>query len=137
MENILGKKDFYRMMLRDRLPVARVDFPLKTGTGSVEFFHTPLGTALRAELGNEAYLKEIKLYDKSRGSFIYRNAFCGDEITEIDRGVFVSVSGKLQIEDVIGRDFLLKIDDMNIVARAEMMPRRRKIVDKGARLVYN
>ena len=136
MIDILSKKDFYKMMLRDRYAIARMVFPLSVGGGKVEFYSTPLGTVLRAELDGGATLKEIKLYDKSRGSFVYRNAFCGDEIVEIDGGVFVSVSGKLQIEDVVGREFFLKIDDVNIIARAEMIP-RRSLVDKTARLVYN
>ena len=136
MIDILSKKDFYRMMLRDRYAIAKMDFPVRLGEGKIEFFSTPLGTVLRAKLEGGSVLKEIKLYDKGRGRFIYRNAFCGDEIIEIGEGVFVSVSGKLQIEDVVGREFLLKIDDMNIVARAEMMP-RRSLVDKSARLVYN
>ena len=80
-------------------------------------------------------LREIKMYDRSRGTFAIQNVFCGDNLIKIDEGVFVGVSSRLQIEDVIGRDFLIKSDGLSIVARAKMIEKPK--VDKRARLVYN
>lgn len=137
MENILCKRDFYRMMLSDRLPVAQIEFPFEKREGRISFFSTPLGTVLLAELGKGTVLREVKLYDRKRGNFVCPNAFCGDELIELECGSFVSVSSRLQIEDIIGREFLIKADDLNVVARAEMLPKRTRKVDKIARLVYN
>ena len=139
MQNIFDKKDFYRMIMRDRLPIACVDFIMerKKGGGRIDFFSTPLGVVLRASLYGSSDLKEIKIYDRKRGSFFIQNVFCGDNLIETDGGVFVGVSNKLQIEDVIGRDIFIKLGGANIVARAELVPKRERNVDKIARLVYN
>lgn len=136
MQNIFGKKDFYSAMLRGRLPVAEAMFIFNGNRGGrLEFYCTPLGTVLCATVENDSNLKEIKMYDKSRGNFTIQNVFCGDNLIKIDDGVFVGVSSRLQIEDVMGRDFLIKIDELSIVARAKMIEKPK--VDKRARLVYN
>ena len=136
MQNIFGKKDFYSAMLRGRLPVAEAMFIFNGNRGGrLEFYCTPLGTVLRAVMENGLELREIKMYDKSRGGFAIQNVFCGDNLIKMDDGVFVGVSSRLQIEDVIGRDFLIKSDGLSIVARAKMIEKPK--VDKRARLVYN
>lgn len=136
MQNIFDRKDFYRAMLRGRLPIAEAIFIFGNGEGGkLEFFCTPLGTVLRAHMENGLSLREIKMYDKSRGGFIIQNVFCGDNLIKIDEGVFVGVSSRVQIEDVIGRDFLIKADSLSIVARAQMIEKPK--VDKRPRLVYN
>ena len=66
-----------------------------------------------------------------------QNVFCGDNLIEISEGTFVGVSSKLQIEDLIGREFLIKLDDVSIIARAQMLPKRELNVDKFSHLVYN
>ena len=139
MQNIFDKKDFYRMILRDRLPIVCVEFIMerKRGGGRIDFFSTPLGVVLRASLYGSNTLKEIKIYDRKRGSFFIQNVFCGDNLIETDVGVFVGVSNKLQIEDVMGRDIFIKLDGANIVAKAELVFTRQRNVDKVARLVYN
>ena len=136
MQNIFGKKDFYSAMLRGRLPVAEAIFIFNGNRGGrLEFYCTPLGTVLCAVMENGVELREIKMYDKSRGGFAIQNVFCGDNLVKMDDGVFVGVSSRLQIEDVIGRDFLIKSDGLSIVARAKMIEKPK--VDKRARLVYN
>ena len=136
MQNIFGKKDFYSAMLRGRLPVAEAMFIFNGNRGGrLEFYCTPLGTVLRAVMENGVELREIKMYDRSRGGFAIQNVFCGDNLIKMDDGVFVGVSSRLQIEDVIGRDFLIKSDGLSIVARAKMIEKPK--VDKRARLVYN
>ena len=136
MQNIFGKKDFYSAMLRGRLPVAEAMFIFNGNRGGrLEFYCTPLGTVLCAVMENGVELREIKMYDKSRGGFAIQNVFCGDNLVKMDDGVFVGVSSRLQIEDVIGRDFLIKSDGLSIVARAKMIEKPK--VDKRARLVYN
>ena len=136
MQNIFDRKDFYRAMLRGRLPIAEAIFIFGNGEGGkLEFFYTPLGTVLRARVDNDIRLKEIKMYDKSRGEFVIQNVFCGDNLIKVDEGVFVGVSSKIQIEDVIGSDFLIKYDGVSIVARAHLIEKPK--VDKYARLVYN
>lgn len=136
MQNIFDKKDFYRAMLRGRLPVAEAMFVFNGNRGGrLEFFCTPLGTVLCVVMENGVELREIKMYDRSRGTFAIQNVFCGDNLIKIDEGVFVGVSSRLQIEDVIGRDFLIKSDGLSIVARAKMIEKPK--VDKRARLVYN
>ena len=136
MQNIFGKKDFYSAMLRGRLPVAEAMFIFNGNRGGrLEFYCTPLGTVLCAVMENGVELREIKMYDRSRGGFAIQNVFCGDNLIKIDDGIFVGVSSRLQIEDVMGRDFLIKIDGLSIVARAKMIEKPK--VDKRARLVYN
>ena len=136
MQNIFGKKDFYRAILRGRLPIAEAMFIFNGNKGGrLEFFCTPLGTVLCATVENDSNLKEIKMYDKSSGGFAIQNVFCGDNLIKIDTGVFVGVSSRLQIEDVIGRDFLIKTETLSIIARAQMIA--KPTVDKRTRLVYN
>ena len=136
MQNIFSKKDFYSAMLRGRLPVAEAMFIFNGNRGGrLEFYCTPLGTVLCAVMENGVELREIKMYDKSRGGFAIQNVFCGDNLIKMDDGVFIGVSSRLQIEDVIGRDFLIKSDGLSIVARAKMIEKPK--VDKHARLVYN
>ena len=136
MTPILDKKEFYKMLLRDRFPVAKMEFPTERGSGRVEFVHTPLGVLLHIYIGSEK-LNEIKMYNRDLGDFALQNIFCGDNLVCIDDGSYVSVSSKLKIEDVIGRSFLIKLEDMNVIARAEFLPRRRSDVDKSQSMVYN
>ena len=136
MHNIFDKKDFYRAVLKGRLPVAEAIFVFgNMDGGRVEFFHTPLGTIVRATLKRDLELREIKMYDRSRGRFALQNVFCGDNLTKIAEGEFVGVSSRLQIEDVIGSDFLIKGNENNIVVKAQMIS--KPTVDKHAHLVYN
>ncbi len=136
MMPILDKKEFYKMLLRDRFPVAKIDFPTEKRSGRVEFIHTPLGVLLHIHSGG-ARVKEIKMYDRNYGNFALQNVFCGENLVCIDDGSYVSVSNKLKIEDVIGRSFLIKLDDITVIARAEFLSRRRSDVDKSATMVYN
>ena len=124
-------------MLRDRLPLAKIDFSVGDETGVIEFFRTPLGTAARVNLEGDSTIKEVKMYDKNRGKFTIQNIFCGDNLIEISKGVFVGVSTKLCIEEIVGREFLIKLENMTIITRAEstLIPRRN--VDKIPSLVYN
>lgn len=135
--SILDKKEFYKMILKDRLPVAQISFSGEQADKEVEFYRTPLGTVLRIKLNGEERPREIKMYDKKRGRFAMQNVFCGDNLIEICKGTFVGVSSKLQIEDLIGREFLVKLDDVSIIARAQMLPKRELNVDKFSHLVYN
>ena len=137
MTHILDKKEFYKLMLRDRLPLAKIDFSVGDETGVIEFFRTPLGTAARVNLEGDSTIKEVKMYDKNRGKFTIQNIFCGDNLIEISKGVFVGVSTKLCIEEIVGREFLIKLENMTIITRAEstLIPRRN--VDKIPSLVYN
>ena len=136
MINILDKKDFYRAMLRGRLPVAEAIFVFGRGEGGrLEFFHTPLGTAMCVHIDKNICLREVKMYDRSRGKFALQNVFCGDNLIKIGEGEFAGVSSKLQIEDVVGSDFLIKCDDLNIIVKAQMIS--KPTVDKHSRLVYN
>ena len=137
MIDILNKKSFYSMILKDRFPLAKIKFPMECGEGRIELFRTPLGVALRAVINAENRIHEIKMYDKNRSKFVIQNVFCGDNLIEISDGVFVGVSNKLSIEEAIGRDFLIKLDNVNIVARAENLLLRRGMVDKNADLGYN
>ena len=136
MINILDKKDFYRAVLKGRLAVAEAIFVFGRGEGGrLEFFNTPLGTILRATVESNIELREIKMYDRSGGRFALQNVFCGDNLTKIGDGEFVGVSSRLQIEDVVGSDFLIKSDDRNIIVKAQMIS--KPAVDKHPRLVYN
>jgi hypothetical protein len=124
------------MLLRDRLPVAKIDFPTEIGNGRVEFINTPLGVLLYINsLG--VSVKEIKMYDRNLGNFALQNVLCGENLICLEDGSYACVSSKLQIEDVIGRSFLIKLEDMNVIARAEFMPRRRSNIDKSQTMVYN
>ena len=138
MSSILSKKDFLSLMLRDRLPIAELDFVLDRGErGEIKFFCTPLGTALCICIDEAEKLKEIKMYDRGGGNFELQNVFCGDNLTKVDSGTYIGVSAKLQIEDVINRNFLIKTEDKTIIARARMILRVHRVVDKSSRLVYN
>ena len=136
MTPILDKKQFYKMLLKDRFPVAKIEFPTENGNGNIEFINTPLGTLLHIQTKGEK-LQEIKMYNRSLGDFALQNIFCGQNLICLDDGSYVSISNKLQIEDVIGRSFLIKLEDMNIIARAEFMSRHRSDIDKMKAMVYN
>ena len=133
---ILDKKEFYKLLLKDRYPVAKIDFPTETGNGKIEFIHTPLGVLLHVYTGG-AKLKEMKMYDRNYGDIEINNVFCGENLVCIDGESCVCISGKLKIEDVIGRSFLIKFDGMSVVARAEFVPRGKSNIDKLATMVYN
>ena len=135
MVSFLDKRDFYKMMLRGRLPIAEAEFIFgKNSKGILEFFYTPLGTAIRVcvDLGS---LREVKMYDRNGGAFELQNVFCGENLIQINDGEFVGVSSRIQIEDVIGRNFLIKTENETIITRAKMIAKPK--VDKCARLVYN
>ena len=134
---ILNKKNFYSMMLKDRLTLAKIDFPTERGMGRVNFYRTPLGTAVCVNLEGDDKILELKMYDRNRGGFVIQNVFCGENMIEISRGVFVGVSSKLHIEDAIGREFLIKLNNMSIIARAETALNLGRNVDKTPSLVYN
>ena len=55
----------------------------------------------------------------------------------IEKDVFISITSKLQIEDVIGREFLIRIGENTIISRARLLPKRNHTVDKAKCLVYN
>ena len=137
MIEILNKKNFYSMILKDRHPLAKIDFPTECGKGRVNFYRTPLGTAIRVNLEGEDKMLELKMYDRNRSNFVIQNIFCGENLIEISRGVFVGVSSKLHIEDAIGREFLIKLNNMSIIARAETTLNLGRNVDKTPSLVYN
>ena len=136
MTPILDKKEFYKMLLRDRFPVAKIEFPTESGSGRVEFVHTPLGVLLHIFIEGEK-LNEIKMYNRNLGDFALQNVFCGENLVCLDDGSYVSVSSKIKIEDVIGRSFLIKLEDMNVIARAEFVSRRATNIDKSQSMVYN
>ncbi len=139
MNSILNKKDFYKMILRDRLPIVQSVFPLNCGEdgGKIEIYSTPLGLVLLARFKKDVHLREIKLYDKRRGRFTIQNLFCGDNLIKLSEGEFISASAKVQVEDIVGNDFLIKVDDLSIFTRAEAILPRVKTVDKTQHLVYN
>ena len=136
MTPILDRKEFYKMLLRDRYPVARIEFPTENGRGRVDFIHTPLGVLMHLFVDG-GKIEEIKMYDRNLGNFALRNIFCGENLIPADDGSYISLSGKIKIEDVIGRSFLIKLDDMNVIARAEFVSRRSTNVDKSQSMVYN
>ncbi len=133
---ILDKKEFYKMLLRDRYPIVRIEFPTELGVGNVEFFNTPLGTVVRIYSGG-VRLKEIKMYDRGEGNFALKNIFCGENLICVGEFLYVSIANKLQIQDVIGRKFLIKLEDVSVVARAEFIEKRAINIDKTTSLVYN
>ena len=137
MIEIVNKKNFYSMLLKDRFTLAKIDFPTECGNGRVNFYRTPLGTAVRVNLEGDDKMLELKMYDKNRSGFVIQNVFCGENLIEISNGVFVGVSSKLHIEDAIGREFLIKLNNMSIIARAETTLILRRNVDKIPNLVYN
>ena len=137
MIEILNKKNFYSLILKDRLPLAKIDFPTECGRGKVSFYRTPLGTAIRVNLEGDDKMLELKMYDRNRSNFVIQNIFCGENLIEISKGVFVGVSSKLHIEDAIGREFLIKLNNMSIIARAETALNLRRNVDKIPSLIYN
>ena len=136
MMPIFDKKEFYKMLLRDRLPVAKIEFPTEHECGKVEFIHTPLGVLLHIHV-NRTKLNEIKMYNKNLGDFALQNIFCGENLIQLDDGSYVSISSKIKIEDVIGRSFLVKLENANVIARAEFMFGRRSNIDKSQTMVYN
>ena len=133
---ILDKKEFYKMLLHDRYPIVRIEFPTETGAGNVEFYSTPLGTALKIYSGG-ARLKEIKMYDRREGDFSLQSIFCGENLVCVGEFLYICVVNKLQIQDVIGRKFLIKLEDINIIARAEFIDKYTTNIDKRTSLVYN
>lgn len=137
MEHILCKKEFYKMMLRDRLPVAEIEFPIDKEEGRIEFFTCPMGLIVLASIGKGRELDGIKLYSEQKSRFLKLNLFCGDNYVCLEDGVFVCVLSGKQIADIIGREFLISIGAQTIIARAQMIPKRSRAVDKSARLVYN
>ena len=137
MIEIVNKKNFYSMLLKDRLTLAKIDFPTECGEGRVNFYRTPLGTAVRVNLEGDDKMLELKMYDRNRSGFIIQNVFCGENLIEISKGVFVGVSSKLHIEDAIGREFLIKLNNMSIIARAETTLNLKRNIDKMPGLVYN
>ena len=137
MIEIVNKKNFYSMLLKDRFTLAKIDFPTECGKGRVNFYRTPLGTAVRVNLEGDDKMLELKMYDKNRSGFVIQNIFCGENLIEISSGVFVGVSSKLHIEDAIGREFLIKLNNMSIIARAETTLNLKRNIDKMPGLVYN
>ena len=137
MIEIVNKKNFYSMLLKDRLTLAKIDFPTECGEGRVNFYRTPLGTAVRVNLEGDDKMLELKMYDRNRSGFVIQNVFCGENLIEISKGVFVGVSSKLHIEDAIGREFLIKLNNMSIIARAETTLNLKRNIDKMPGLVYN
>ena len=137
MIEIVNKKNFYSMLLKDRLTLAKIDFPTECGEGRVNFYRTPLGTAVRVNLEGDDKMLELKMYDRNRSGFVTQNVFCGENLIEISKGVFVGVSSKLHIEDAIGREFLIKLNNMSIIARAETTLNLKRNIDKMPGLVYN
>ena len=137
MQFVTNKIDFFKMVLKDRLAVASVEFPLRDGGGRIDFYSSPLGILLVTQIENEISPIEIKMYDRKGSSFACQNVFCGENLLALGDGKYVSVSARLQIEDIIDRDFLIKTDEKSIVARAQMLPRRQRCLDKKAELVYN
>ena len=137
MIEIVNKKNFYSMLLKDRFTLAKIDFPTECGKGRVNFYRTPLGTAVRVNLEGDDKMLELKMYDKNRSGFVIQNVFCGENLIEISKGVFVGVSSKLHIEDAIGREFLIKLNNMSIIARAETTLNLKRNIDKMPGLVYN
>ena len=133
---ILDKKEFYKMLLRDRYPIARIEFPTETGAGNVEFYSTPLGTALKIYSGG-ARLKEIKMYDRGEGDFALKNMFCGENLVCVGEFLYICIVNKFQIQDVIGRKFLIKLEGMTVIARAEFIQKHNANIDKSSDLVYN
>ena len=135
--HIIDKKEFFKMMLRDRLPLAKMDFSMKNGWGRIEFFWTPLGVAVRANVGCETGVCEIKMYDKNCGSIALQSLFLGDNFIKISDGVFVGVSSKLSIDEALGRNFLIRMDDMLVTASPQTVLKHQSRIDKIAGLVYN
>ena len=136
MKQILDKKEFYKLLLKDRLPVAKLNFPTKKGNGYIEFIHTPLGVLLYIQTCG-ARIIDIKMYDRNYGKIAIQNIFCGENLVYINDDLCISISNKIKIEDVIGRSFLIKFDDMNVITRAEFVYREIHDVDKKQSMVYN
>ena len=63
MIDFLNKSDFYKAILKGRLPIATARFVLERGErGMIEFFSTPLGTVLKVSGNYKGALTEIKMY---------------------------------------------------------------------------
>ncbi len=134
--HIFDKKDLYEMLLRERYPVAKIDFPTKSGVGRVEFINTPLGVLLHIHTQGEE-VKSIKMYDKNRGEFELQNLFFSEDLVCVGENSFVCISARIKIEDVIGRSFLIKLSNSNVIAHAEFILRKSSAVDKLKSMVYN
>jgi hypothetical protein len=134
--HILNKKDFYEMLLRERHPIAKIDFSVKDGFGRVEFINTPLGVLLhvRTLLGD---VKAIKMYDRHGGEFELQNLFCAEDLLCIGEHSYVCISSRIKIEDVIGRSFLIKLNESTVISRAEFISIKSSDVDKMQSMVYN
>lgn len=124
MDRVLSKKDFYGLIIRDRLPVASIPLTTSVGTlmGELEVYYSPLGILLRASIAGAGRIEQIKIFDKRRGRFIRKGFFCGDNAVELDDGTLVSISGEMSIEDIIGREFMISIGDDRIISRAVRKP---------------
>jgi hypothetical protein len=131
------KKEFYKRMLIDRRVIAQIDFSLREDFGRIEFYSSPLGVIMLAKYETEGELIGVKIYDRTGGRFELQNVFCGDNLVRMEKGVFISITSKLQIEDVIGREFLIRIGENTIISRARLLPKRNHTVDKAKCLVYN
>lgn len=134
--HIFDKKDLYEMLLRERCPVAKIDFSTKNGIGRVEFINTPLGVLLHIYTQGEE-VKCIKMYDRHGGEFELQNLFFGEDLVCVGENSFVCISARVKIEDVIGRSFLIKLGNSNVIAHAEFIIRKSSSVDKLKSMVYN
>jgi hypothetical protein len=131
------KKEFYKRMLIDRRVIAQIDFSLREDFGRIEFYSSPLGVIMLAKCETEGELIGVKIYDRTGGRFELQNVFCGDNLVRMEKGVFISITSKLQIEDVIGRSFLIRVGENTFISRARLLPKIKHTVDKDACLVYN
>ena len=135
MINISDRKNFYTLALKDRLPISSIKFPLDTTACRIDFYFTPIGLIFKAWLGRNSTIKEFKLYDKKRAGFEKHKKLLCDELVRLDDGSLATITHKLQIEDTIGRDFLIKIDNNTVIAKAQMIFKPN--IDKCAKVVYN
>ncbi len=135
MTHISDRKIFYTLVLKDRYPIATINFPHNALPCNIDFYSTPLGLIVKVQLDHNSKIREIKLYDRKRGNFEKQKIFICEDLVKLDDGSLATITHKMQIEDVIGRDFLIKIDDSNIIARAQMIFKPN--VDKRAKVVYN
>lgn len=118
MRCTLTKREFYAMLIRDRLPVASIALP----TTELELYPSPLGIIVKARAEGDAELGQIKIFDKRRGRFVGTGLFCGDNTVRICEGVLVSTLGELSVEDVIGREFMISVGADMVISRAERIP---------------
>ena len=135
MTNVSDRKIFYTLVLKDRLPISSIRFPLDSGACRIDFYSTPIGLIFKAWLGENYTIKDFKLYDKKRAGFERHKKLLCDELVRLDDGSLASITHKLQIEDTIGRDFLIRIDNNTVIAKAQMIFKPN--IDKCAKVVYN